>query len=469
MNGHTEQDSVRVSTIQTPIKKFVKDLGLYLDSGIIRSLSRLNNSLYHNKDQILLPPNSQVTTLIILKVHRSVNHGGMAETLTQLRLQFWIPKGRLVVKRALKTCAHCRRILAVKIANPGPPPLPPERVQFVRPFDAVGIDYTGAILIRDGTTNDLVKVYVCLFTCTSSRAVHLELARDMSASTFISLFRRFCARYSTPRLVISDNSTSFTASAKYLKSLFEDPAINQYFNDQKINWKFIPPHAPWQGGFYERMVGLVKGCLRKSIFKKTLTWDELVTVLLEVEQCVNNRPLTYVASELPDLIPLTPNHLLKGEITRIMPTIATEDKLDPQYLEYDALKLNLHYSKLSEVVQKFVQVWAKDYLAALKEKHFGNVPPHQGVPVRPGDIVLISSDHPRNRWPLGCITKVFPDSDQIVRTVEVLSQGHTSIRTLGKLYALELSVEPEIQDLHINTEVGNQCNAEIMRPKRVAA
>ena len=93
LNGHTEQDSVRVSTIQTPIKKFVKDLGLYLDSGIIRSRSRLNNSLYHNKDQILLPPNSQVTPLIILKVHRSVNHGGMAETLTQLRLQFCDPQG----------------------------------------------------------------------------------------------------------------------------------------------------------------------------------------------------------------------------------------------------------------------------------------------------------------------------------------------------------------------------------------
>ena len=475
-NASTDQNSLRVSSLQTPIKKFVKDLGLYLDSdsGIIRSHSRLHHSLYHSKDQILLPPNSRITALIILKVHRSINHGGMSETLTQLRLQFWIPKGRLAVKQVLKTCAHCRRILAAKIANPGPPPLPPERVQFVRPFDAVGIDYTGAILIRDSTTNELVKVYICLFTCTSSRAVHLELARDMSAATFISLFRRFCARFSTPRLVISDNGTSFTATAKFLKSLFEDPTVKQYFRYQKITWKFIPPRAPWQGGFYERMVGIVKGCLQKSLFKRFLSWDELVTVLLEVEQCVNNRPLTYVASELPDLLPLTPNHLLKGEITRIMPPISTEDKLDPQYLDYDALKLNLHYSKLSETIQKFVQVWAKDYLTALKEKHFGNVPPQQAVSIRPGDIVLLSNDHPRNRWPLGRITKVFPDSDHIVRTVEVLSQGHTSIRTLDKLYALELSAEPEVQDLpdvrdSPSSDTEDVPDVRLVRPKRVAA
>ena len=189
---------------------------------------------------------------------------------------------------------------------------------------------------------------------------------------------------------------------------------------------------------------------------------------MEVEQCVNNRPLTYVTSELPDIVALTPNHLLKGEVTRIMPPVSTTDTLDPLYLDYDALKLNLHYSRHSEVIQKFVQIWAKDYLIALKEKHFGNVPPHQAVSVKPGDIVLLSSDHPRNRWPLGRITKVFPDPDHVVRTVEVYSQGHTSIRTLDKLHALELAGEPDVLDLPVRADEG-EIRADVTRPKRRAA
>ena len=189
---------------------------------------------------------------------------------------------------------------------------------------------------------------------------------------------------------------------------------------------------------------------------------------MEVEQCVNNRPLTYVTSELPDIVALTPNHLLKGEVTRIMPPVSTTDTLDPLYLDYDALKLNLHYSRHSEVIQKFVQIWAKDYLIALKEKHFGNVPPHQAVSVKPGDIVLLSSDHPRNRWPLGRITKVFPDPNHVVRTVEVYSQGHTSIRNLVKLHALELAGEPDVLDLPVRADEG-EIRADVTRPKRRAA
>ena len=102
-----------------------------------------------------------------------------------------------------------------------------------------------------------------------------------------------------------------------------------------------------------------------------MSWDDLVTVLMEVEQCVNNRPLTYVTSELPNMVALTPNHLLKGEVSQLMPPVSTMDHLDPLYFDHDFL--NQQYSRLSEVVKKFVQVWSKDYLTALKEKHFGNV------------------------------------------------------------------------------------------------
>ena len=165
------------------------------------------------------------------------------------------------------------------------------------------------------------------------------------------------------------------------------------------------------------------------------------------------------------MVALTPNHLMKGEVSQIMPPVSTMDHLDPLYFDHDFL--NQQYSKLSEIIKRFVQVWSKDYLTALKEKHFGNMSPHQAVSIREGDIVLVSNDHPRNRWPLGRITRVFPDSDQIVRQVEVMSQGHTSIRTLDKLYALELAVKPDVQNVPEPPDIEEE--VESTRPKRQAA
>ena len=331
---------------------------------------------------------------------------------------------------------HCRKLKARPVPTPGPPPLPRERVNYQHPFDSVGVDFTGAISIRDGSTHEVIKVYICLFTCTATRAVHLELAKDLSASNFIILFRRFCARFSVPKLMVSDNGTNFSASAAYFQTLFEDPQVKEQLEERKINWKFIAPRAPWQGGFYERLIRVVKGCLKKVIYRKILDWDELVTVLLEIEQCINNRPLTYVESELADLQPLTPNHLLRGRPVQVMPPIITEDLHDPMC--YDHQLLNGHYSKLSGLLLHFKQIWEKDYLTALKEKHYGNQPPHQNLRLKPGDIVLVSSDSPRVHWPLGRVTKILPDSDDIIRTVEVFFNNHKGLRTVDKLYPLEL-------------------------------
>ena len=438
----------------TPLQKvserFIKDLGLYLDdSGLIKSQGRLKHSLFHFNDQILLPPKSWITHLIILQAHRSIKHGGMSETLCEIRMQFWLPKGRQNVKISLKDCYYCRKLLAKPLPHPGPPPLPIERVTYHRPFESIGIDYTGAITIRDEVTKMPVKVYICLFTCTCSRAVHLELAKDMSASTFLTLFRRFCARFSVPKLIICDNGSNFVATEAYFRALFQDPLVLEYFNQEKIRWKFIAPRAPWQGGFYESMVGIVKQCLRKAIFKRTLNWDDLVTILLEVEQCINNMPLTYVESEMQDLQPLTPNHLIKGTSVQIMPSVVSEDKHDLLYLDHELL--NVQYNKLSRVVQHFVQMWSKDYLISLKEKHFGNTQANQRVPINVGDIVLVANNLARNHWPLGRISKVFPDPDNIVRTVEVFFQGHHSLRTLDKLYPLEITPVPDVVESNDTT------------------
>ncbi|KAK3871589.1 hypothetical protein Pcinc_023276 [Petrolisthes cinctipes] len=251
------------------VNKIIIDLGLYLDDdGIIRCGGRIHNSslTYGAKNPILIPKDHWFAKLVIRDAHVATLHGGVADTLTYIRRTYWVTKARQSIKTLLRQCIKCRRYDARTIRYPGPPPLPEERVQDSKPFQVVGVDYSGAIQLQnynEENTGEPKKVYICLFTCATTRAVHLELVTDMSASTFLRAFRRFASRQSCPKVIISDNGSNFRASEPFFKELFKLSEVQQFFESRHCTWKFIAPKSPWQGGFYERMVGVVKRCLRK--------------------------------------------------------------------------------------------------------------------------------------------------------------------------------------------------------------
>ena len=111
--------------------------------------------------------------------------------------------------------------------------------------------------------------------------------------------------------MVSDNSKTFRSANKVLKALMDSPEIERHFLDLRIQWTFILEKVPWWRGFYERLIQSMKRCLRKAIGKTRTDYDELVTVLVEVEATLNSRPISYLSSE--DIgEPLTPSHLLMG-------------------------------------------------------------------------------------------------------------------------------------------------------------
>ena len=112
---------------------------------------------------------------------------------------------------------------------PRAPPLPEERVKFSVLFQTVGVDYSGAITLSDDEREVGRKYYICLFTCAVTRAIHLELAKDLSAETFLLLFRKFVARRSLPRLVILDNGMYFKSTAKILMEIVLEPSRTRFF------------------------------------------------------------------------------------------------------------------------------------------------------------------------------------------------------------------------------------------------
>lgn len=329
---------------------------------------------------------------------------------------------------------------------PGPPPYPSERVCHITPFEVTGVDYTGPIILTKTVDKVPIKVYICLFTCATTRAVHLEVATDMSAETFIKLFRRFAARRACPRLMISDNATNFVAGAAYISKIFDQPEVQQMLNQRRCRWRYIPPKSPWHGGFYERMIGIVKRCLRKTLHRQRIDLEEFRTVVTEIENRVNNRPLTYVTDDLDNLEVLSPSHLLHGRRLEPVPPMNDKEIIeDPTYFEPEQLRRK--FKHLNKVIERWEKIWREDYLTSLREHFYGAGVPENHKSLRPGDIVIIDNDGPRSQWPLGKIVTIYPDANGIIRTVDVLSKGVVNKRTINKLVPLELhSVENKISD-----------------------
>ena len=105
----------------------------------------------------------------------------------------------------------------------------------------------------------------------------------------------------------------FKSSSKEIRSICRSPEVFRYLTDQQTSWRFIVARAPWWGGFWERMVRSVKRCLKKVVGRTTLTFEDLGTLLIEIESVINSRPLTYAYDDQGGIsYALTPAHLIYG-------------------------------------------------------------------------------------------------------------------------------------------------------------
>jgi hypothetical protein len=163
----------------------------------------------------------------IIHIHEKLFHGGPRETLNELRSRFWISQGKRTVMKAINNkCQHCKLLKLKPYLMPPMPALPAERTQAFAPFLHTGLDYAGPFMVKQGAEN--VKSWIILFTCLSTRAVHLETVNGLDSYNFILAFERFVARRGRPNLVISDNQTTLKAASKLLIPCWEnkDPSKN---------------------------------------------------------------------------------------------------------------------------------------------------------------------------------------------------------------------------------------------------
>ena len=178
---------------------------------------------YDTRHPILLPKDHPLTRLVLTDAHERLGHGaGVEQVLTELRSRFWIVKGRRMVRNVTEACAECRRRFTMKIGHQMMAPLPKTRLQSsLRAFEKVGVDYGGPFLTKQGRGRTRAKRYLCLFTCLTTRAVHLEMAYSLDTDSFINAFTRMTSRRGTPTYVISDNGTNFLGAERELRKLVE--------------------------------------------------------------------------------------------------------------------------------------------------------------------------------------------------------------------------------------------------------
>ena len=262
-----------------------------------------------------------------------------------------------------------------------------------------------------------------MYACHASPAICLDLVPSYDADSCIHSLRRFFSRRGVPSSMLSDNGTSFIASE-----------TQQFTANLGIRWNFNPPASPWWGGMFERLIRSSKRCLRKILLKAKLSFNELQTILSELEMVINNRPLTFTNEEPGDKV-IPPNHLLFGRRINLHAIVTNGEDIGT------TVSNNRRFIYLKNLVDSFWLRWSKEYLTKLRE-HNGSYEKCHGNPCQVGDVVLIQQDHsPRMAYRTGVIESFKPSSDSLNRVaiVRYLQSGNHArmTRPVNKLFPIE--------------------------------
>ena len=212
--------------------------------------------------------------------------------------------------------------------------------------------------------------------------------------------------FSTPQLILSDNTQTFKRAEQDLQILLsnlDSPAIQRTLALKRIYCSYILACSLHCGDVYERLIGLPKTSLKKGLGRSLITLPELNTLIKEIQAILNDRPLTSINSDIHDLQPLTPNHLLFGFNALPHPSLDIVD-FDSSLGDADMVSCTQQWHTLH--YNHFLQRLQTEYLSLLRETHsYQNKKFHTSCNViQVGDVVLVAdSDPPIHRWELGII------------------------------------------------------------------
>ena len=414
-----------------PHKSSLQRLMPFFKDDVLRVGGRLKHATipFAAKHQIILPYRHHSTHLILRDIHESNAHSGPCFILSELREKFWAIKGRSIARSIARNCLYCKKRRS-KLKFPVMSDLPKTRMAIGEPvFFNTGVDYFGPILVKCGRSRQ--KRWGCIFTCLTTRAIHLELSEKLNTDSFINVLRRFISRRGKPNTIQCDNGSNFLGATRELAESLRDlnqDAIGDFALDQGIKWQFNPPEAPHMGGVWERMVQTVKTSLRAILNDRMVDDFTLYTMLTEVESIVNSRPLTAQSDDVNDLECLTPNHFLLGRRSPNLPPGV--------FYERDMCSRK-RWRQAQFLTDQFWRRWVREYLPTLTTRSKWTKETRN---MQTGDLVLLKVDSiGRSRWPVGRIIETLPGNDGRVRVARIKTAEGTYTRPTAKMCLLEAS------------------------------
>lgn len=415
----------------------LRKLNIFLDEeGIIRVGGRIRRSelQYGSRHPYLLPKDTKFVQLLIENHHKSYCHAATNALIAILRREYWITSMRRQVSRIIRKCIVCFRFNP-PIQPPFMSDLPADRVTAARPFSNVSTDFAGPYLVKASLLRNAksVKAYLCIFVCSASKAVHIEVVSSLSAESFIACLTRFVSRRGLPTLIRSDRGTNFVGARSHLKEVNQFLLANEFilkeeFRSQNIRWQLQPAATPHQGGLHEAAVRSSKKLLRREIGETILTFEELSTIVTKVEAILNSRPLVPMSEDPSDLEVLTPGHFLIGQPLVALP--------EPNWKDINMSRLS-RYQLIQKMYQNIWSRWHSEYLTSLQIRnkwydHSDNL--------KLDDLVLIKDENsPPLQWRRGRVVELYPGKDSVVRSVKLKTQNGDLIRPVIKLFKLPMS------------------------------
>ena len=273
-----------------------------------------------------------------------------------------------------------------------------DKTEQAMPFQVIGTDFASPIYYCTKAKVES-KAYILIFSSSVSRAIHLELIPNTTTQEFIKGLKRLITRRGRLSTIYSDNVKFFQAAAKWLKQIIKSGQLHEHLTKENINWKFNLPKTPWWGVHFERLIGVIKQVLYKSMGRTSLRWSELEEVMLDAEININNIHLTYIEEDIQYPI-LAPNSMVPGRDTKMVEGNMMEDQdEDPGWQ-----KQQTYVKGCKDAAWRR---WQREYVTDLRERHNMQYK-SKAVNINVRGVVTVKSESKKGgKWKIGIISELF--------------------------------------------------------------
>ena len=417
------------------------------DQHLVRCGGRLSKApqTFSEKYPIFYLKESPLFNERVLDAHEDGLHCHTKITKLRLFKNLWIPACGVAINQIVKKCVTCRLAVGHPFRNPAPANLPECRL-LINPYSAIMVDFCGPLYARKNK-KEIVKTFILVVICTSSRHMSCHVLPNMTAATVIHALRRQSATYGTAYQIYSDQASDFLKSKNVLGSRLGHQFVSEVaekLGRKGIVWSpNVSAASPWQSGLVERAVQILKTGLRKVIGRKIISIDELITLAAECCCISNERAITEPSANLKDPIGVCPNQLVFGRSIASMGYGETADNYelhDPEYTPLTDSDLEKSWKRLSHIISSYKRFFQEEWITCLRQRHAYDAKSDPiNVPVpEAGDLCVIPKENvTRSLWERAKIEAILPSNDGKARACRLLTAGGRTItRPLSKIYPI---------------------------------